>query len=78
MCSWEGNKGGPSTSWFSYYVCKKPRRFLLPYNWLVRALIIQYVKNLQVGVSHGVFQSQLQILDLVSLKPSPNPIVENP
>ncbi len=30
----------------------------LPYNWLAAALIIQYVKNLQVGAFDGVFQNQ--------------------
>jgi hypothetical protein len=56
MCSWEGDKGWPNTSWFSYCVYKKPRRFLLPYNWLAGTLIIQYVRNLQVGVFDGVSQ----------------------
>jgi len=46
MCSWEGDKGGPSTSWFSYCVRRKPKRFFLPCNWLARTLIIQYVGNL--------------------------------
>jgi len=55
--SWEGNKGGLNTSWFSSCVRRKPRRFLLPCNWLVEALIIQYVRNLQVGVFDGVSQS---------------------
>jgi hypothetical protein len=55
VCSWEGDKGGPNTFWFSYCVRRKPRRFFLPYNWLAGALIIQYVRNLQVGVSDGVF-----------------------
>jgi hypothetical protein len=59
MCSWEGDKGGQNTFWFSYCVHRKPRRFLLPCNLLVGALIIQYVKNMQVGVSDGVSQSQL-------------------
>jgi hypothetical protein len=59
VCSWEGDKGGPNTSWFSYYVHRKPMRLLLPSNWLARALIIQYVRNLQVGVFDGVFQSHL-------------------
>jgi hypothetical protein len=58
--SWEGHKGGPNTSWFSYYVRRKLRRFLLPCNLLAGVLIIQYVKNLQVGVFDGVSLSQLQ------------------
>jgi len=59
VCSWEGDKGGPNTSWFAYFICKKPNRFFLPCNWLAGALIIQYERNLQVGVSDGVSQSQL-------------------
>jgi hypothetical protein len=55
MCSWEGDKGGPNTFWFSYCVRKKPRK--LPCNWLAKALIIQYVKNLQVGDFDGVSQN---------------------
>jgi hypothetical protein len=34
VCSWEGEKNGPNTSWFSYCVHKEPRKFLLPYKWL--------------------------------------------
>jgi hypothetical protein len=55
----EGNKGGPNTSWFSYCVHRKPKRFLLPCNWLAGVLIIQYVGNLQVGVFDSVTLNQL-------------------
>jgi hypothetical protein len=58
--SWEGDKGGPNASWFPYYLRRKPRRFLLPCNWLAKTLIVQYVRNLQVGVFDGVSQNELQ------------------
>jgi hypothetical protein len=46
VCAHGKDIKGPNTFWFSNCVCRKPNSFFLPCNWLTRALIIQYVKNL--------------------------------
>jgi hypothetical protein len=53
-------KGGQTPLGFPIMFTGNQGGFFLPCNWLAKVLIIQYVRNLQVGVFDGVSQSQLQ------------------